>query len=184
MNFDPSHLFKLRLVVARFGEMDCAGWWNTRGILGAMGRSALARGFPHTHYFAQARIACSVAAARCQTVFNPPGCATLWNLPAEIEDSIEQNWPQWCQKSDEWSAFFDSLAAPSSKSLLDLLLEFSLIDSATVEAVSLLKRTAEGRSVTLTGSGMLNESSIKLLAAAFSKGEPQKLAVPYLRLDA
>jgi hypothetical protein len=181
---EPSLILKLRLVVARHGEMDRAGWWNTRGMLGTMGASALGRGFPHTHHFAQARIACSVAAARCQAVFSPSGCATLWQLPAEIEDSIEQHWPEWCRDTDQWSTFFNSLAAAPAKPLLDLLQDFGLIDSATVEAVVPLKRSAEGRSVPLSGTGLPDTRTIRLLAAAFSKGEPQKPAVPYLRLDA
>jgi hypothetical protein len=37
---------KLRLVVARVGEMDLARWWNTQGQLGALGSSVLQRGFP------------------------------------------------------------------------------------------------------------------------------------------
>lgn len=28
---DLERLLKLRLVVARFGEMDLAKWWNTKG---------------------------------------------------------------------------------------------------------------------------------------------------------
>ncbi len=31
---DFDHLLRLRLVVARFGEMDGAMWWNTKGVLG------------------------------------------------------------------------------------------------------------------------------------------------------
>ena len=55
LNFD--RLLKLRLVVARYGEMDIAKWWNTRGQLGRLGTAATRRGFPRTHYFAQARAA-------------------------------------------------------------------------------------------------------------------------------
>ena len=29
-NIEFGHLFKLRLTVARFGEMDNAAWWNLR----------------------------------------------------------------------------------------------------------------------------------------------------------
>jgi hypothetical protein len=56
-NIDFDHLFRLRLTVARFGEMDSARWWNTQGILGKYGSLALSRGFPKTHCFAQARVA-------------------------------------------------------------------------------------------------------------------------------
>ena len=34
---DFDRLLKLRLVVARVGEMDLAKWWNTRGQLGRLG---------------------------------------------------------------------------------------------------------------------------------------------------
>jgi hypothetical protein len=35
LNFD--RLLKLRLVVARYGEMDMARWWNIQGMLGLIG---------------------------------------------------------------------------------------------------------------------------------------------------
>jgi hypothetical protein len=53
-SIDLDRLLKLRLVVARFGEMDLARWWNTKGQLGRLGFAALRRGFPRTHYFAHA----------------------------------------------------------------------------------------------------------------------------------
>jgi hypothetical protein len=48
-SIDLARLLKLRLVIARFGEMDCAGWWNTRGVLGQLGKKVFQRGFPKTH---------------------------------------------------------------------------------------------------------------------------------------
>ena len=83
---DFERLLKLRLAVARHGEMDAARWWNTNGILGRRGSMVLKRGFPSTHYYAQARIAFAVARSRCHELFDPPGCMTLWSLPADIED--------------------------------------------------------------------------------------------------
>lgn len=62
---DLERLFKLRLIVARFGEMDIAKWWSTTGQLGRLGTAALRRGFPRSHYFAQARSVFAVAAHRC-----------------------------------------------------------------------------------------------------------------------
>ena len=49
---DLNRLFKLRLIVARHGEMDGARWWNTNGILGPKGSLLMSRGFPKTHHFA------------------------------------------------------------------------------------------------------------------------------------
>jgi hypothetical protein len=77
---DFDRLLKLRLVVARVGEMDLAKWWNTRGQLSRLGTAAVRRGFPRTHYFAQARSVFAVAAFRCHEVFDPPHSVTLWHI--------------------------------------------------------------------------------------------------------
>ncbi len=81
---DLDRLLKLRLVVARFGEMDLAKWWNTKGELGRLGAAALRCGFPRTHHFAQARSVFAVAAHRCAEVFEPSGCVTLWRLDGKL----------------------------------------------------------------------------------------------------
>src|ERR1017187_5765571 len=106
-SLDPSLLLKLRLAVARHGEMDGAGWWNTTGVLGRVGRAGISRGFPSTHYFAQARIVFTVAAARCREVFSPPGCFTLWNLAPETEDAFDSQWQVWCRNPEAWAPCFE-----------------------------------------------------------------------------
>src|SRR5947208_13728638 len=88
---DLDRLLRLRLVVARHGEMDRAGWWNTNGMLGRYGTIALERGLPRTHRFAQARIVFAVARSRCQELFDAPGSVTLWRLPANSEDQFEED---------------------------------------------------------------------------------------------
>ncbi len=183
MSFDPVHLFKLRLAVARFGEMDGAGWWNTHGILGSAGRSALSRGFPASHYFAQARVACAVAAVRCSSVFAPPGCLTLWNLPARIEDELASRWPRWSQTPDVWRPFFEDLAPRCGGDLINHLRDLQLIGPATEDALKALRRSAEGKAVALPGMGKPSQSTLMLLAAAFAKGEKHKPAVPYIRSE-
>src|SRR5258705_172630 len=74
---DIAWLFKVRVVVARIGEMDLARWWNSTGQLGPQGASVLRRGLPRTHHFAQARSVCTIAAARCAQIFDHPGSVTL-----------------------------------------------------------------------------------------------------------
>jgi hypothetical protein len=71
-DLDLDHLLRLRLVVARFGEMDLARWWNTKGMLGRHGAVVLKRGFPATHHFAQARVVFEVARGRCRELFIRP----------------------------------------------------------------------------------------------------------------
>ncbi len=69
---DLERLLKLRLAIARFGEMDLARWWNTKGQLGRLGATALRRGFPRTHHFAQARSVSSpsvASSANCASSF-------------------------------------------------------------------------------------------------------------------
>jgi hypothetical protein len=69
-SIDLERLLKLRVVVARVGEMDLAQWWNTKNQLGRSGASTLRRGFPRTHHFAQARSVFAVALHRCDELFN------------------------------------------------------------------------------------------------------------------
>ena len=69
---DLARLFKLRLIVARHGEMDLAKWWNSNGMLGRRGAVVLERGFPRTHFFAQARAVFAIARTRCAEIFDPP----------------------------------------------------------------------------------------------------------------
>ncbi len=107
---DFDRLLKLRLVVARQGEMDRAAWWNTRGMLGHHGAIALQRGLPRTHKFAQARVVFAVARLRCQELFDPPGCVTLWKLPVEVEDEFEEHWQRWLDAPGQWDPLFDRLA--------------------------------------------------------------------------
>ena len=58
--------------------------------------------------------ATAVARARCDEVFNPPGCITLWKLPTETEDAFETRWQEWLDEPEPWTAFFDRInAAPT-----------------------------------------------------------------------
>lgn len=187
MNSDPysidyERLFELRLVVARHGEMDAARWWNTQGMLGQRGATVLRRGFPLTYQFAQARIVFEVARGRCQELFDPPGCMTLWNLPAEIEDEFQNLWQRWLDEPDKWRPVYQTVEAQLGTDLLVSLGEFGLISPSQLERVSKLRRSAENRAVPIPGTFRPNNEIIALLAAGFSRGEPGNLAIPYARL--
>jgi hypothetical protein len=180
---DYERLFKLRLAVARHGEMDAAGWWNTRGILGRHGALALKRGFPLTHPFAQARIAFVVARSRCSELFDPPGCMTLWSLPAQIEDQFEEHWQDWLDQGERWSPVFEALAGLGRQDLLVELADLGLVNQSHLDAVSKLRRSAEGRSVPLSGTFQPSDDIITLLAAGFARSDPGYPAIPYARLE-
>ena len=102
MTLSLDRLSRLRLVVARRGEMDAARWWSTGGVLGRHGSIVLSRGFPRTQGFIQARVAFAVARARCSELLDAPRAITLWNLPASVEDQFEANWHTWLDAPEAW----------------------------------------------------------------------------------
>jgi hypothetical protein len=185
---DLDRLLKLRLLVARFGEMDAARWWNTgdqaRGtaLLGRAGGLLMSRGFPRTHRFAQARVVFAVARSRCAERFDPPGCVTLWSLPAALEDEFDAHWASWLERRDDYAGFFAALE-PTPTDLLAAMRAQGLLSDAQADAASRLRRSAELRSVPLPGFLSVDDETVTLLAAGFARGEPGNLAVPYARVD-
>lgn len=175
---DVERLLKLRLVVARVGEMDRCKWWNTQGQLSALGSSVLRRGFPRTHHFAQARAVFAVAAHRCQQIYDPPDSVTLWNLPAEIEDEFELRWEQWLDNAEGWAPFFKEIEN-SSDDLVHELQRLELVTRDQVERAENLRRSAEQRAVQVPGEFQVKDHDVTMLALAFSRGETGNLAVPY-----
>jgi hypothetical protein len=178
---DLDRLLKLRLIVGRFGEMDIAKWWNTKGQLGRLGTAALRRGFPRTHYFAQARSVFAVAAYRCSEVFDPQGCVTLWRLPESIEEEFDARWEHWLDNASEWTSLFERLETLQGTDLIVALRSFDVIGASDADSFSKLRRSAEGRAVPLPSIFSGTDEDIALLALGFARGEPGALAVPYAR---
>ena len=179
---DLERLMRLRLVVARVGEMDLARWWDTRGQLGSLGSSVLKRGFPRTHHFAQARSVFAVAAARCREVYDAPGSVTLWNLPPAIEDEFAQRWETWLEDAPGWQSTF----AAVEKCGTDLqagLTEMGLIDPSHLDRLAQLRRTAQQRAVQLPGSFEPADDHVAMLALGFARSEVGSLAVPHQSWD-
>lgn len=181
LNLD--HLLKVRLVVGRQGEMDNARWWNTQGVLGKHGSTVYSRGFPRTNTFVRARVVFSVAQARCKEVFDPPASITLWNLPAEVEDEFDSQWESWLDDTDTWTPFFASLESLSGNDLIASLKDLELVSPDQIALISKMKRSAEGRAVPISGTHILNNDLLTLLAAGFSLGEPGSPAIPYLKME-
>ena len=180
---DLDRLLKLRLVVGRFGEMDQAGWWNTKEQLGALGADVLSRGFPRTHHFAQARSVFAVAAHRCAEVFNPPEyvTVTLWRLPEAIEEQFDAQWEHWLDHAADWRPFFQQIESLPASDLATILKSLELVRDQDLESLSRLRRSAEGRAVPLPGVFASTDSDVTLLALGFARAEKGALAVPYAR---
>jgi hypothetical protein len=182
LNLD--HLLTARLVVARYGEMDVAKWWNTKGVLGRMGATLYGRGMPRTHLFAQARVVFEVAAVRCREVYQLPDAITLWNLPAEVEDSFHDRWHHWIAEQAKWQPLFAKLEAITGGDLIAHLAAAGAITDTVRERVGALRRAADGRAVPVGKVTAIDDHAISLLAAGFARGESGKLAVPYVKVDA
>ncbi|MBY0113217.1 MAG: BrxE family protein [Phycisphaerales bacterium] len=179
---DLDYLFKIRLVVARFGEMDLARWWDTKGMLGKTGRLAVSRGLPKAHRFAQARAVFSVARARCREVYNPPDGVTLWDLPAEVESAFEERWPLWIENQPAWQPFFDSLEAMPGDDLVGAFATVAPLPTASLDAAKRMKRAADQKAVPLGEASAVTDELVSQLAVGFSKGEPGRISVPFATL--
>ena len=182
-NVDLQRVMKLRLVVARFGEMDRAKWWNSKGMLANLGELAVSRGLPKTHLFARARAVFEVARHRCDEVFNAPDAFTLWKLPAELEDHLEDAWSEWLEDQEPWQRFLAEVNESVNGDFLQFLQSIDLVSKDVAEQTKRLRRADDQRSVPLSQMNEVTESTIELLAGAFSRGEPGKLAVPYVQVE-
>ena len=179
---DLERLFKLRAAVARFGEIDAAGWWNTTGVLGPRGPAVYSRGLPKTHFFAQVRIAVTVAGWRSAEIFDPPQSITLWRLSPHTEQALELAVGSWLDQAQEWMPFFESIQLCDGGDLLEWLKSLGLADDELATEAQALRRSAEGRAVPLPGGPQEDDHTVALLAAGFSRGEKGALAVPYARV--
>lgn len=178
---DLDHLLKLRAAVARCGELDRLKWWNTKGQLGSLGSAALRRGFPRTHWFAQARSVFAVAEHRCREVFDAPESVTLWRLTEDVEQQFDARWEHWLDHAADWEPFFE-LVAKSSAGVAQLLGDLDLVSDGDIESLTKLRRSADGRAVQVAGFFDGRRSDACLLALAFDRGESGALAVPYQRM--
>ena len=180
-SIDLDRLLKVRTVVARLGEGDRAAWWNTKGQLGPTGAKALGRGFPRTHYFAQARAVFAVAADRSAEVFEPVGSVTLWRLDARTEEAFDARWERWLDHATDWAPFFVSVAALAGTDVVAALRGLELVTDAEVERAGKLRRS--GNAVALPSIYAGTDLDVALLALGHAKGQQGDLAVPYARSE-
>lgn len=176
---DLERLLKLRLVIARLGEMDRAKWWNTHGQLGRLGSMAVSRGLPRTHHFAQARSVFAVASQRCAELFDPPASWTLWRLPYEIEQHFEARWERWIDHAEDWAAVFAQIADLEGTDVMHGLRAIGLMQSMDDVNLDELKPSAGGRAAQLPRPFAGTDADITLLALGFARGRPGSLVVPY-----
>lgn len=162
--------------------MDVSAWWNTKGMLGRAGMAVLSRGLATTHFFAQARVAFTVAELRCKEVFDPPGSVTLWRLPTEVEDQLELKVQRWIEDPAPWNSFFTRLQDLKDADLLGLLGSLNLLNAEQRQEAEKLRRSTERRAVQITGEHVITDDLLTLLAAGFWRGDQGQPAVPYAKV--
>jgi len=181
LDIDVKKIAALRMAIARFGEMDRVKLWNTKGLLSNVGELALSRGFPKSHVFARSRAAFAVASSRSEEVFNPPDSYTLWRLPVEIEDQLEDAWAEWLESPDEWKELLEKIDKEMGDELVPVLTNLGLISEKSMKRDKGLRRADDLRSVPIKLNGETAMEAIELLAVAHGCSDPGKLAVPFIR---
>lgn len=177
---DAEWLFKLRVVIARCGEMDLGRWWNSGKQLAAAGASVLSRGLPRTHYFAQARCVTAIAEQRCIQLLGNDRAITLWRLPASIEEGIERCWEGWIDDAAAWTEFFTSVAALSEGDAANALKSLGLVDAAELKAAAGLKRSGDERGIAVAKSFSGSRRELALLALGFGASGVNDPVVPFI----
>jgi len=163
--------------------MDRAGWWNTRGVMASKGGVVIERGFPRTYPLVQARIAFSVAEDRCKSVFSASDAATLWSLPAELEDQFESNWSQWLSHGDRWDNFLEKVNDATEEGLTRGLKSLGLIEQVHVDQA--MEADRQGASAQISSDvNEVDGGVASTLAASFALGGENDLVVPFITLSA
>ncbi|ACE99662.1 hypothetical protein IP86_17510 [Rhodopseudomonas sp. AAP120] len=180
-DIDLAWLMRLRTVVARLGEMDCARWWNSQGQLGRHGATVLRRGFPRTFQFVQAKSVQAIAAARCSEIFDPPGSVNLWRLTDDLEDRLDSIWEGWLDDAETWQPFFERVAALKLTDVAAALKEFGLVTDAETEALGKIKKSPDARSIEIPEKFDGRRRPVVQLALSFAASTPGNLIVPYAR---
>jgi hypothetical protein len=181
---DVEWLLKLRVVVARCGEMDLARWWNSSRQLAPAGASVLKRGFPRTHHFAQARSVMAIASHRCDQLLSQSDAITLWRLPEAVEDRFESRWDACLDRYSDWLGFFDSVAAIREPDVITAMTGLALITAGEVKAFRGLRAALEGRGLIVGKSFGGTRQDVALLALGYAAGKAGEPVVPFMRASA
>ena len=148
-----------------------------------MARRCCKRGFPRTHYFAQARSVFAVAAHRCAEVFDPPDAATFWRLTDEVEEAFDARWEGWLDSAPTWAPFFESDRRAQGLRCRSALKRLSLVDDADVEAAARLKLADGEKGVLRPGSLRSRTQSGRAAGARFRQRRQRRPTCPIFAVE-
>jgi hypothetical protein len=182
LQLDLELIFKCRLIVGRYGEMDLARWWNTSGILSHLGSRVASRGLPKSEFYGRARALFAVATHRTRSFFSPPHSHTLWSLPPHLENALDEAMIGWAHEGRTWSETEKLLYDLKVGDLEAALISAGVISSSILPTLARLQTGSEGRSIRLPEVTEITDDSVALLAAAFSRSSPDSLLLPVVAM--
>jgi hypothetical protein len=112
-------------------------------------------------------------------VFSPPHTCNLFSLSPELEEAFDQQWEYWLDSAAGWEPFFEQVQSIATNDPVDALSTLSLISEDDVRAVQGLRRLGGKPAVQLPRTFSGSAEDLRLLAAAFAKGDAGSLCVPY-----
>lgn len=194
-------ILELRSLIARLGEKDLFGWWDSEALTSA-GCVVLSRLFPKTGVFAGIGLSIEAARITHNTLVNELEAITLFNLPQIFEKAIESCFIQFKQKDMHSNGtdngeegifktgFLNELEPPLSGSDRDdigsILVSSGLLSPFLLNEIAPKKKGIAGRLVCIGELKPGQEPSadeyvhyLERLTAAYTFSSPGCLVVPY-----
>ena len=198
---NKKRILELRSLIARLGEKDLFGWWDSEALTSA-GRVVLSRLFPKTGIFAGIELSMEAARITHNALVSELEAITLFNLPQTFEKAVEScfnqfkikdlhlNGPDNGNKDVFDAGFFYEFSSPSSVGgscdISSILVSSGLLSRSLIEEIAPKKKGITGRLVCIgelsPGQGPSTGEYlhyIERLAAAYSLSSPGRLVVPY-----
>lgn len=179
---DEAHrVLVARLYIARLGEADVQGWWQTDGVLGSDGAYVGRRVLPLTHATARARVVLAVARHACGERHPDPSARHLFSLGPTAEDMVDALLAQRLSDQAFWSELLPHLEALDRHAdLRQVLTASGIVREEDLKVIEPLPLGPGGRSLP-TPSGSDTDETLWRLTAGFVRSTHRNLVVPFLR---
>ena len=179
---DEAHqVLVARLWIARLGEADVQGWWQTDGVLGSDGAYVGRRVLPMTHATARARVVQAVARHVCGERHPDPTARHLFSLGPRAEDVLDALLAQRLSDQAFWSEFLPPLEALDRHAEPRQVLTASgIVRQEDLKVIDTLRLGPGGRSLPIPSGNDIGEA-LRRLTAGFARSTHRNLVVPILR---
>ena len=175
----PCEVLCLQAAVARYGEADGMGWWNSNLWQAGRGLRVLGRGLPRTAPVAQVGVCSAVASCRCGAVPLPPRAVTLWRLPPSVANEVDTERQRWLVDGVPEAVRGLELIEPQTTPLDQLMVGVGLVPEDLVARVRREAAPPGATTLELSAGSYPGADLYRALAVAFMHGRRRELVVPY-----